>query len=103
MCRRLDIQGKDHLKLQHNDVMLESAATSFQIHLQVNQDKGVRFLWDLRQELTVSADVLSVDQQLIRCLARHRQRPMWGYLLQHRSWRGQRLLAVDGASTSKRS
>ena len=29
---QLDIQGKDHLKLLHNDVMLEAAATSYQIH-----------------------------------------------------------------------
>lgn len=29
---QLDIQGKDHLKLLHNDVMLEAAATSFQVH-----------------------------------------------------------------------
>jgi gamma-glutamylcysteine synthetase len=31
----LDIQGKDHLSLQHKDVMLEAGATSFQIHFQV--------------------------------------------------------------------
>lgn len=29
---QLEIQGKDHLKLLHNDVMLEAAATSYQIH-----------------------------------------------------------------------
>jgi hypothetical protein len=32
---RLDIIGQDHLKLDHHDVMLESATTSFQIHTQV--------------------------------------------------------------------
>ena len=32
---RLDIIGKEHLKLDHHDVMLESATTSFQIHIQV--------------------------------------------------------------------
>ena len=31
----LDIRGRQHLHLQHSDVMLESAATSLQIHLQV--------------------------------------------------------------------
>lgn len=31
----LDIQGRDHLAITHQDVMLESAATSFQIHLRV--------------------------------------------------------------------
>lgn len=51
------------------------------------QDKGVRFLWGLRQKLAENADALSVDQRLINCLAQHRQRPMWGYLLQHQKWR----------------
>ncbi|MFV2055269.1 MAG: glutamate--cysteine ligase [Thiohalomonadales bacterium] len=32
---RLDIQGADILRMQQNDVMLESAATSFQIHYQI--------------------------------------------------------------------
>ncbi|MCU7851239.1 MAG: glutamate--cysteine ligase [Candidatus Thiodiazotropha sp. (ex Monitilora ramsayi)] len=32
----LDIDGRESLHLSHDDVMLESAATSFQIHLQVN-------------------------------------------------------------------
>lgn len=31
----LDINGNEHLKLDHHDVMLESATTSFQIHIQV--------------------------------------------------------------------
>lgn len=31
----LDIYGKQHLKCDHNDVMLESATTSFQLHMQV--------------------------------------------------------------------
>ncbi len=30
----LDIIGHEHLKIDHNDVMLEAAATSFQLHLQ---------------------------------------------------------------------
>lgn len=30
----LDIQGVEHLQLQHNSVMLEAATTSFQVHLQ---------------------------------------------------------------------
>jgi gamma-glutamyl:cysteine ligase YbdK (ATP-grasp superfamily) len=32
---RLDISGEDHLKLNHHDVMLESAATSLQLHTQI--------------------------------------------------------------------
>lgn len=31
----LDITGHEHLKLDHHDVMLESATTSFQIHIQL--------------------------------------------------------------------
>ncbi len=34
----LDIIGHQHLKLDHHDVMLESATTSFQIHIQVPFD-----------------------------------------------------------------
>ena len=39
----LDILGEEHLQLTHQDVMLESAATSFQLHLQVAEDQAVRF------------------------------------------------------------
>lgn len=39
----LDIVGEEHLRSVHSDVMLESAATSFQIHRQVPFDKAVRY------------------------------------------------------------
>lgn len=39
---QLDIVGNQSLHLQHPDVMLEAAATSFQIHLQTPLDKAVR-------------------------------------------------------------
>ena len=39
---QLDIHGKDILRAEHNDVMLESATTSFQIHLQVSPERSVR-------------------------------------------------------------
>ena len=39
----LAIQGAEHLRASHFDVMLESAATSFQIHLQVPQRQAVRY------------------------------------------------------------
>ena len=39
----LDINGLEHLKVTHRDVMLESAATSFQIHIQINQQQAARF------------------------------------------------------------
>ncbi len=38
----VDIEGRDRLKLNHDDVMLESATTSFQIHLQVDPAKAAR-------------------------------------------------------------
>ena len=36
----LDINGQEHLQSTHYDVMLESAATSFQLHLQVPMDEA---------------------------------------------------------------
>lgn len=39
----LDIIGKDHLKLDHYDVMLESATTSLQIHIQLPLDIAHHF------------------------------------------------------------
>ena len=38
----LDIRGHDHLLLHHHDVMLESATTSFQIHLRTSPHEAVR-------------------------------------------------------------
>lgn len=37
---KLHIQGVDELEVEHHDVMLESAATSLQVHLQVNLDRA---------------------------------------------------------------
>jgi len=39
----LDIQGSETLKSIHQDVMLESAATSFQLHLQMPFSRSVRY------------------------------------------------------------
>ncbi len=39
---QLDIHGNDILRSEHMDVMLESATTSFQIHLQVSPELAVR-------------------------------------------------------------
>ena len=38
----LDIQGRQHLRIAHYDVMLEAAATSFQIHLQIPPGRARR-------------------------------------------------------------
>lgn len=40
---QLDIEGVDHIKSSHKDVMLEAAATSFQIHLKIPEGRGVDF------------------------------------------------------------
>jgi gamma-glutamyl:cysteine ligase YbdK (ATP-grasp superfamily) len=40
---RLDIEGRERLKTEHYDVMLEAGATSFQLHLQVPLSEAVRF------------------------------------------------------------
>ncbi|MES9874141.1 MAG: glutamate-cysteine ligase family protein [Candidatus Sedimenticola sp. 6PFRAG7] len=40
---KMDIQGRERLQFVHDDVMLESATTSFQIHLKVGADRAVRF------------------------------------------------------------
>jgi len=39
---QIDIQGYDHLQCQLEDVMLEAATTSFQMHLQLPPDKAMR-------------------------------------------------------------
>jgi gamma-glutamyl:cysteine ligase YbdK (ATP-grasp superfamily) len=39
----LDIHGREHLHLRHRDVMLESAATSLQLHLKVGMREAVRY------------------------------------------------------------
>ncbi|UCB55437.1 MAG: glutamate--cysteine ligase [Thiotrichales bacterium] len=40
---RLNINGNEHLEVEHKDVMLEAAATSLQIHLQTPQHLAVRY------------------------------------------------------------
>jgi gamma-glutamyl:cysteine ligase YbdK (ATP-grasp superfamily) len=39
----LEIHGREHLNILHRDVMLESAATSLQLHLKVSVDDAVRY------------------------------------------------------------
>ncbi len=39
----LDIQGREHLRTTHEDVMLEAAATSFQVHIQTSPAQAVRY------------------------------------------------------------
>ena len=53
----LDINGVEHLKVTHRDVMLESAATSFQLHTQVNQAMAARYY---NASIIASAPVLAI-------------------------------------------
>ena len=39
----LNIQGREHLQVSHRDVMLEAAATSLQVHMQVPAAQAVRY------------------------------------------------------------
>lgn len=40
---RLDIRGRDHLQLEHGDVMLEAGTTSFQLHVQMPVSRAARY------------------------------------------------------------
>jgi gamma-glutamyl:cysteine ligase YbdK (ATP-grasp superfamily) len=55
---RLKIDGRESLNLAHEDVMLESAATSFQIHLQVDASQAA-VLYNLSK--MVSAPMVAVS------------------------------------------
>lgn len=53
---QLDIHGHEHLNVLHNDVMLEAAATSLQLHLKVHPDQAA-LIYNLSQ--IVSAPMLA--------------------------------------------
>jgi len=53
----LDIQGQEHLTLKHENVMLEAAATSLQIHLQIPAERALRFF---NAALLVSAPMVGI-------------------------------------------
>ena len=54
----LDINGVEHLRVTHRDVMLEAAATSFQIHLQVDPARAVRLY---NASLIASAPLVAIS------------------------------------------
>ena len=53
---QLDIDGDEPLRISHEDVMLEAAATSLQVHLQVPGEAALRFF---NASLVASAPVLA--------------------------------------------
>ncbi len=60
----LDIVGEQHLEAVHADVMLEAATTSFQIHLQVAQEKAVRY-YNAMQILSAPMVAISANSPLL--------------------------------------
>ena len=60
----LDIHGIEHLVSTHADVMLEAATTSFQIHLQVAQDKALRY-YNALQLLSAPMVAMSANSPLL--------------------------------------
>jgi len=54
----VDIVGRQHLTIDQNDVMLESATTSFQIHMQVPQSQAARYL---NASMILSAPLVAVS------------------------------------------
>ncbi len=54
----LNINGEDHLQVHHKDVMLEAAATSLQIHIQVPQDVAARYY---NASILLSAPMVAVS------------------------------------------
>jgi hypothetical protein len=55
----LDILGRQHLKHHHDDVMLEAAATSFQIHWQIPQADAPQFF---NAAIMASAPVVAISE-----------------------------------------
>ena len=53
-----DINGIEHLRVTHRDVMMEAAATSFQIHLQVNLDNALRIF---NASIAITAPLLALS------------------------------------------
>lgn len=54
----LNINGDDHLQVHHKDVMLEAAATSLQMHIQVPQDLAARYY---NASILLSAPMVAVS------------------------------------------
>ena len=60
----LDIVGEQHLQALHGDVMLEAATTSYQIHLQVAQDRAVRY-YNAMQIISAPMVAISANSPLL--------------------------------------
>ena len=87
---RINIKGTDELQIEHNNVMLESANTSFQIHFQVAPSEFAK-LYNIAQAVTAPVLSAAVNSPL---------------LLGHRLWEETRVAlfqwAVDSRSAAHR-
>ena len=61
---QLEIHGEHNLRTEHHDVMLEAATTSFQIHLQVSQQKAVRY-YNAMQILSAPMVAITANSPLL--------------------------------------
>jgi gamma-glutamyl:cysteine ligase YbdK (ATP-grasp superfamily) len=61
---RLEVEGRERLKTEHFDVMLEAGATSFQLHLQVPLCEAVRF-YNAAMILSAPLVALSANSPLL--------------------------------------
>ena len=61
---RLEMDGRESLRLDHEDVMLESAATSFQIHLQVDAPQAAA-LYNLSKMVSAPMVALSANSPFL--------------------------------------
>lgn len=65
---KIEISGQQHLKLEHADVMMEAAATSFQIHLQVPSSKATHYF---NAAMQVSAALVAVGANSTYLFGKH--------------------------------
>lgn len=60
----LDIDGREHLSCSHNDVMLEAATTSLQVHMQVTQQNAAN-IFDCLQILSAPLVAMSANSPFL--------------------------------------
>ena len=61
---KLDIVGRQRLESTHHDVMLEAATTSLQIHIQIPQDKAVRY-YNAAQAISAAMVAISANSPFL--------------------------------------
>jgi hypothetical protein len=61
---KLNIEGRDSLKIEHRDVMLEATTTSLQIHLQVSQSLAARH-YNIAQILSAPMIAVSANSPFL--------------------------------------